>query len=48
MKSRKGLITAVIICGALTAVICGVMNLYLIPAVESEAGGLRCFDMRFG
>ena len=48
MKSRKGLITAVIICGVLTAVICGVMNLYLIPAVESEAGGLRCFDMRFG
>ena len=30
------------------AAICLVMNLLLIPAIESGAAGLRCFDMRFG
>ena len=47
MLSKKG--TAVlIVSAALTAAICLVMNLFLIPAIEREAGGLACFDMRFG
>ena len=37
-----------IISGAVTAVICGVMNFYLIPAIESTTEGIRCFDMNFG
>lgn len=37
---------ALIVSGALTAGICLVMNLYLIPAIEKNAGGLRVFDMR--
>ena len=37
-----------IISGALTLGICAVMNLYLIPAIESSTEGLRCFDMNFG
>ena len=37
-----------IICGVLTAAICGVMNLFLIPATEANTGGIRCFDMNIG
>ncbi|MCH5198530.1 MAG: hypothetical protein J1E34_06455 [Oscillospiraceae bacterium] len=44
--SRKG--TAILIISAvLTAVICLIMNLFLIPAIESAADGLRIFDMSF-
>ena len=34
-----------IVSGALTAVICLVMNLWLIPEIEKTTEGLRCFDM---
>ena len=37
-----------VICGVLTAAICGVMNLFLIPATEANTGGIRCFDMNIG
>ncbi len=37
-----------IICGVLTAAICGVMNLFLIPATEANTSGIRCFDMNIG
>ncbi len=43
-KSAAALAAAAV----LTAAICLVMNLLLIPAIESGAAGLRCFDMRFG
>jgi len=36
-----------IISGALTAAICAVMNLMLIPQIEAGTGGIRCFDMNF-
>ena len=36
-----------IISGALTAAICAVMNLMLIPQIEAGTGGVRCFDMNF-
>ncbi|MCR5041445.1 MAG: hypothetical protein K6C36_05010 [Clostridia bacterium] len=32
--------------GCATAVICLVMNLWLIPAIEKNTGGIRCFDMQ--
>ena len=32
--------------GSLTAVILAVMDLFLLPAVESAANGLRCFDLQ--
>jgi hypothetical protein len=34
-----------IITGVITAVICAVMNLYLIPLIETSADGMKCFDM---
>lgn len=37
-----------IISGAVTAVICAVMNFYLIPLIESTTEGIKCFDMNFG
>lgn len=45
---KKQLRIALIVSGALTAAICAVMNFMLIPQIETAAGGLRCFDMRFG
>lgn len=45
-KSRK-INIFLIISGVLTAVIMCVMNMWLIPEIESGAGGLKCFDMRF-
>ena len=36
-----------IISGAVTAVIGIVMNAVLIPAIEANTGGIRCFDMNF-
>ena len=44
--SRKGTVI-LIVSAVLTAVICLVMNLILIPAIERSAGGMRCFDMNF-
>lgn len=45
--SKKGK-TAVIISGAVTAVISLIMNLILIPKIELSTNGIRCFDMNFG
>ena len=38
---------ALVISGAVTAVICVVMNFVLIPQIEASTGGIRCFDMNF-
>lgn len=43
-KTRK---TVLILSGVLTAVICLVMNLFLLPHMEAATGGIRCFDMNF-
>ena len=48
MKKMKPQTIVLIVSGALTAVICGVMNFYLIPAIEITTQGIRCFDMNFG
>ena len=32
----------------LTAVICAIMNLWLLPTIEATTEGIRCFDMNFG
>ena len=45
---KKPYRAALLVSGALTLGICAVMNLALIPTIETAAGGLRCFDMRFG
>ena len=37
---------ALIVSGALTLLILGVMDIFLLPAVERAAGGLRCFDLQ--
>ncbi len=39
---------ALIVSGALTAIICLVMNIVLIPRIESSTEGIKCFDMNFG
>ena len=44
--TRNAAFWLLIVSGALTAGICLVMNLWLIPAIEGHAGGLRVFDMR--
>jgi len=44
-KKGKG---AVIFSGVITAVICLVMNIILIPKIEASTNGIRCFDMNFG
>ena len=44
-KPNKMTKALIIISGALTAVICLVMNLILIPQIESTTEGFRCFDM---
>lgn len=38
---------SLIISGALTAIICVVMNFILIPKIESSTEGIKCFDMNF-
>ncbi len=48
MKKQNRIIPVLIISGIITAVIAVIMNLYLIPEIEKAAGGLKCFDMRFG
>lgn len=47
MKNRKTFRLLFYISCALTVAICGVMNLWLIPAIESSTQGIRCFDMNF-
>lgn len=37
-----------IVSGVLTVAISGVMNLFLISAIEANTGGIRCFDMNIG
>ena len=46
-KRSKLWLSALILSAVLTLVICAVMNLWLIPAIEKNAGGLRVLDMRF-
>ena len=48
MKRLKPYLPVLIVSGALTVIICGVMNLSFIPAIESATQGIRCFDMNFG
>ena len=45
MMNWKALRPLLFISGALTLLICAVMNLWLIPAIENSTQGLRCFDM---
>ena len=45
MERTKRTRLILIVSGALTAVICLVMNLWLIPEIEKTTEGLRCFDM---
>lgn len=45
MKKEKLLNILLIIFGVLTLIICGVMNLYLIPVIENTTNGIRIFDM---
>ena len=40
--------TILIASGVLTAVICLLMNVFLMPHIETNAQGLKCFDMTFG
>ena len=47
VMSKKGK-TLLIISGVLTVLICGVMNVYLLPSIEASTQGIRCFDMNFG
>lgn len=47
-NKKQGLKVTLWISGVLTALICLIMNLFLIPSIEQAAGGLKCFDMRFG
>ena len=48
MKNKKTVTILLIVSGVLTLGVCAVMNLYLIPAIESSTQGIRCFDMNFG
>lgn len=45
MKKQNAIKTALIVSGALTAIICCVMNFCLIPIIESSTEGIRMFDM---
>ena len=47
MKKLFPGVTAVV-SGAVTAAIGTVMNAFLIPRIEQNTGGIRCFDMNFG
>lgn len=44
MKKTKTV--PLIVTGALTLLICGVMNFYLIPLIEQTTNGIRMFDMQ--
>lgn len=41
-------VCSAVLSGAVTAVIGVVMNAFLIPKIEMNTGGIRCFDMNFG
>lgn len=45
MRSVKKSTLLLIVSGVLTAGICLVMNLWLMPAIERTTEGMRCFDM---
>ncbi|MGN0443889.1 MAG: hypothetical protein ACI4F5_04650, partial [Acutalibacteraceae bacterium] len=45
MKKQNAIKTALIVSGALTVIICCVMNFCLIPIIESPTEGIRMFDM---
>ena len=45
MQTNKKIKTLLWLSGGLTALICIVMNLVLIPIIEKNTEGLRCFDM---
>lgn len=47
MKSKFFPKYTAVIGGAFTAIICVVMNFFLIPAIEANTQGIRCFDMNF-
>ncbi len=47
MKNKKLPVIISIVSGAVTLIICGVMNLIFIPQIESETQGIKCFDMNF-
>lgn len=44
MKKKQTL--PLVLSGALSAVLLGVMDLFLLPAIERAADGLRCFDLQ--
>lgn len=46
MKTDKKTKTLLWVSGALTALICIVMNFVLIPMIEKNTEGIRCFDMQ--
>ena len=46
MEKSKKIKTLLWVSGALTAGICLIMNLVLIPMIESGTNGIRCFDMQ--
>lgn len=45
MQKKKAVTAALVVSGALTVVICAVMNFCLIPQIEASTQGIRCFDM---
>lgn len=45
MKKKNMVKYALIVSGALTLVICTVMNFYLLPLIESTTEGIKAFDM---
>ncbi len=47
VKRKKGTVLTAA-SGALTVIICAVMNLITIPHIESVTQGIRCFDMNPG
>lgn len=46
MKTEKTKNVLLAVSAALTLIICGVMNLYLIPLIERTTNGIRMFDMQ--
>ncbi|MBR4726517.1 MAG: hypothetical protein IK080_01375 [Clostridia bacterium] len=47
LRSPRGRAFFIVSC-VLTAGICLVMNLWLLPSIEATTDGIRCFDMNFG
>ena len=47
MKSKFFPKYTAIISGSITALICLIMNIILIPRIEMNTQGIRCFDMNF-